>query len=49
MPRAVEDTLRRQGRKKGYKDDRLEDYIYSIMTEMQKKKQIKPWRKLNKH
>jgi hypothetical protein len=49
MPRAVERALRRRGRKKGYSGERLEEFVYSIMTDMQKKGKIRPWRKLKKH
>lgn len=46
MPKALEDKLRKQGTKKGYEGDRLESFIYSIMTSLQKKGKIEPWRKL---
>lgn len=48
MPKAVEDALRKAGKKKGYKDDRLQSFIYATMTNMQKKGSIPAWRKIKR-
>ena len=48
MFKVVEDALRKAGEKKGYTGDRLEQFIYSIMTKMQEKGSIPAWRKINK-
>ena len=46
MPKAVEDALRKAGKKKGYTGDRLQEFIYATMTRLQQKGQIPAWRKL---
>ena len=38
MPKVVEDALRKAGKKKGYVGDRLQRFIYGIMTNMAKSK-----------
>ena len=38
MPRKLEQKLRKQARKKGYKGIRADDYIYGTMTNIEKKK-----------
>jgi hypothetical protein len=32
MPKAMEDALKREGRKKGYKGERLDNFVYGIMS-----------------
>lgn len=46
MPTAVEDALKKAGRAKGMSGDRLGHFVYGTMTNMQKKGEIDPWRKL---
>lgn len=48
MPAAVERALERAGEKKGYSGERLEHFKYGIMTNMQKRGSIAPWRKIKK-
>ena len=37
MPKALEEKLRRQGRKKGFKGERLDDYVFGTMANIKKK------------
>ncbi len=37
MPKELEDKLKRQGRKKGYKDRRLDAYVYGTLAKLKKK------------
>jgi len=38
MPKALEDKLRREGRKKGLSGKRLDAYVYGTLTKVKKKK-----------
>ena len=40
MPKAVEKALRKKGRAKGYKGDRLDNFVYGTMTNMAKEGKI---------
>ena len=33
MPKAMEEALRREGRARGYSGERLDNFVYGIMTE----------------
>lgn len=44
MPAKVEAALRTAGEKKGYKGKRLESFIHGILTKMQEKGSVAPWR-----
>ena len=35
MPKAMEEKLRRQGRKRGYKGKRLDAYVYGTMNKIE--------------
>ena len=37
MPKALEEKLRRQGRKKGFKGERPNNYVFGIMANIKKK------------
>ena len=46
MPKALEAALMKQAKKKGFSKKRAGAMVYGTMTNMQKKGEIEPWRKL---
>lgn len=41
MPKKLEEKLKREGRKKGLKDERLMEYVYGTMNKIYGKKKKK--------
>ena len=44
MPKAVEESLRHSGRKKGYRGKGLDEYVYATLTKLQEQGKIGKWR-----
>lgn len=41
MPKELEDKLKKQGRKKGYKGERLDHYVFGTMNEIENRRKRK--------